>query len=494
VAEIAPNIDYTSRDFDGLKRSLLDYARVAFPDWAPGSEGDFGVLLVELLAYTGDVLSYYVDRAQNESYLPTASQRASILQIAELVGYRPGTGAPATGSVTLKSADGSADVTVPAGTRLATDFASDLDTQIIFETDVEVVVPGSGGTIAVAVTEGETKKDDVTGNPLKIAESTGLPDQTIRLPHPKVYVETIQVYVAGEEWLAVDHLLDADAGDRVFETFYDDQGYSWIRFGDGLNGAIPTLGLEISAKYRVGVGAAGNLAAGRVISLFDALAGVSVEMSGGSANLSTSTAMTGGADPESNEQIRINAPRAFHSQQRAVTLDDYKNFAVAVPGVSRANAVANFFSSVTVYIVGPDGGAASTALTDAVQTALRSRSLAGVSVSVGAPTFIPVNIGATGGSEVAVEVWPTYSRTAVQYQVEQALKSLLSFENVDLGMKLVVAEVYRQIMEIEGVRYVTIPLMARSDAAQSGTADIQFKPWELPKAGNLVVTSSGGIG
>ena len=49
-------------------------------------------------------------------------------------------------------------------------------------------------------------------------------------------------------------------------------------------------------------------------------------------------------------------------------------------------------------------------------------------------------------------------------------------------------------MEVEGVRYVDIPLIARADAVQSGTADIQLLPWEFPTAGEIVVTSTGGIG
>jgi hypothetical protein len=49
-------------------------------------------------------------------------------------------------------------------------------------------------------------------------------------------------------------------------------------------------------------------------------------------------------------------------------------------------------------------------------------------------------------------------------------------------------------MGVNGVRYAAIPLMARQDAAQSGTADIQFQAFEYPVAGNIIVTSTGGIG
>jgi len=493
VSNIAPNIDYTSRDYDGLRQSLLDFARVAFPDWQPASEGDFGVLMVELLAYTGDVLSYYVDRAQIEAYLPTATQRSSVLQIAQLLGYQPSTGAPATGTVTLKSATNGPAVVVPAGTLLGTDFVDTLDGPIYFETDVETPVPGDGGTAAVSVTEGETKKDPTTDNSLRITEANGLPDQAYRLPNPKVYEESVRVFVAGEEWLRIDHLLDAEPASRVFSVITDSQAYTWIQFGDGINGAIPNIGLEVGAIYRVGVGATGNIPAGRVINVVAAIPNLSVETASDSATDSTSSAMAGGADPESIEQIRLNAPRAFATQQRAITLADYADFAVAVPGVAKSKAVANFFSSVTVYVIGPDGGAPTATLLDRVQTELDRRTLAGVTVSVGSPTFVPINIGSSG-SPIAIEVWPTYSRSGVQFNVEQAINNLLSFTERDLGDRLTVAEAFARVMDVEGVRYVALPLMARADAVQSGTADIQLLPWEFPKVGEIVVTSTGGIG
>lgn len=490
------SIDYTSRDFDSLKQSLMDYAEVAFPQWVPASEGDFGVLMLELLAYVGDINSYYVDRAQNEAYLPTATQASSVLQIAQMLGYVPGTGSPATGFVWLEAAENRATTTgagsppfivVPAGTQLASDYVAAIDGQVIFETDVEKdVVPGT--PVKVTVTEGQTQKDPVTGAPIKIDESTGLPDQTYKIPKPRVYVDTVQVFVAGTAWRKVDHLLDADPNDQVFETFTDSTGYTWIRFGDGINGAIPAVGLAVSSIYRTGYGAAGNLSEGRVMTVYSNVPGISVQRSTSVSGKSSSSLMTGGADPESTEQIRANAPKAFFTQQRAVTVDDFTNLAVAVPGVAKANAVADFFSSVTVFIVGPDGGKPTVTLKDKVSGVLQSKSLAGVTVSVEDPASVAVNL------TVAVEVWPTYNRLAVEYQVRQALNTRLAFTNVDLGGKLSASDVYKAVMDVSGVRYAAVSVMARVGSVQSGTADIVFQPMEYPVAGTITVTSTGGIG
>lgn len=495
MADVTPVIDYTSRDYDGFKQSLLDHAKISFPEWVPSSEGDFGVLLLELMSYVGDINSYYVDRAQMEAFLPTATQRASILNHAQTLGYVPSSGVPATGTVTLKTptttqtAQTSPAVVVPAGTRLSTAMVAELDAQIIYETDVAVEVDGEGGTQEVAVTEGETIKDETTGGPLKIADSDGLPDQYYRLARPGVYADTVQVFVQDEEWTVIDHILDATRDEKRFDTVVDAEGYTWVHFGDSVNGAIPNIGLTVSVLYRVGYGAKGNIAAGKVVNIFDSgVTGVDLERAtGNNGNDSTSSAMTGGADPESNDQIRVNAPRAFRSQQRAVTIEDFENFALAVPGVTKANAEAAHVTSVMVWVVGPDGGTPPQVLLDRVENDLNARSLIGVDVTVGGPAFVSFNVTAT------VEAWPTYGRSAVKYNVEQALKAFFAFQQAEMGQKIAVSDLYRVITGVEGARYVDVTLLVRGDAVQSGTATVQLQPWEMPKVGTLSLTMTGGL-
>lgn len=500
---VVPALDYTSRDYDGLRSALLTYAAQAFPEWTPSSEGDFGVLMVELLAYMGDVLSYYVDRAQFEAYLPTATQLASVLNIAKLLGYKPSTGVPATGTVHLVASSGSPDIFVPKGTQLATGFLDTIDGPIIFETDVDVVVPGNptndplyAGISGVPVTEGQTRQNS-DGTPLLVASGTGLPDQAYQLQYPRVYENTIQIYVNDALWQPVDHLLDATASDTVYEIDIDANGYTWITFGDGVNGAMPPLGLDIEARYRTGYGAAGNLAAGAITNVYNnaTLSGLALSMIDSTTSDSSET--TGGADPEGIEQIRTNAPKAFASQQRAVTLTDYENFATAVPGVAKAAATASFFSSVTVYVMGPEGNTPTETLLKRVLQTLQTRTLAGVTVSVEAPVTVPVNLTDplnVSTTQITVQAWPTYANSTVEANVTQALKDFFSFGKVSLGQRLTVSDLYYTIMGVTGVRYVAIPLMARADAAQSGTNDIQLLPNEYPTLSNLTVVVTGGIG
>lgn len=480
-----PVIDYTSRDFEGLRASLLTYARDAFPDWQPSSEGDFGVLLLEALAYVGDITNYYVDQSKQEAYLPTATQRQSVLNIAEMLGYLPHTGIASTATVTLQTDTDSLATIVPIGTQLVTEMVDDLDAQIVFETTALVTVPPAGGTVTVAVREGQTHTDIALGT------STGQPDQTYRLPQTNVYSDGLSVKVNNEVWNYVPHLLDADPQDRAFATRLDAQGGIWLLFGDDVNGAVPIIGLPITVTYRSGYGIEGNVGAGTITQLAGSdPAGVHVATDG--SGIPISTASTGGADPESTEQVRANAPRSYRTITRAITTQDFTDLALTVPGVIRASAVADFWTSVTVYILGPGGQAPNNNLITTTLRALSAQCLAGTTVTVAGPTFVPINVGSVG-SPVALEAWPTFQNASVQFNAEQAIRNMLSPASVDFGLKITVSDFYAALMTVPGVRFISIPLIARADAVQSGTADIICKPWEFPNLGALQITVTGGV-
>jgi hypothetical protein len=82
-----PEINYLARDYASLRQLLFDRLSLLIPDWQERHVPDLGVALVELLAYTGDYLSYYQDAIATEAYLDTARQRISVRRHARLVDY-----------------------------------------------------------------------------------------------------------------------------------------------------------------------------------------------------------------------------------------------------------------------------------------------------------------------------------------------------------------------------------------------------------------------
>ncbi|MCL4266870.1 MAG: putative baseplate assembly protein [Anaerolineae bacterium] len=84
---IEPEINYLAKDYASFRQLILDRLALLMPDWQERHVPDLGIALVELLAYTGDYLSYYQDAVATEAYLDTARRRISVRRHARLVDY-----------------------------------------------------------------------------------------------------------------------------------------------------------------------------------------------------------------------------------------------------------------------------------------------------------------------------------------------------------------------------------------------------------------------
>jgi hypothetical protein len=82
-------IKYTSREFDSIKNDLVEYAKRYYPDsFQDFNEAGVGSLLLDTIAYIGDILSFYVDFQANESFLPTALEFDNIIKLGRQMGYK----------------------------------------------------------------------------------------------------------------------------------------------------------------------------------------------------------------------------------------------------------------------------------------------------------------------------------------------------------------------------------------------------------------------
>jgi hypothetical protein len=84
------DIKYFNRDFQGLKNLLIDYTKTYFPntynDFSPSSPG---TMFMEMAAYVGDVMSFYLDNQIQETFVQYARQTENIYNLAYMLGYRP---------------------------------------------------------------------------------------------------------------------------------------------------------------------------------------------------------------------------------------------------------------------------------------------------------------------------------------------------------------------------------------------------------------------
>jgi hypothetical protein len=107
-----PAVDLLTKDFNGFVALLSDWVRVHNPQVTDLSDASFERVLVDLLAWAGDLQSYYQDRVANEAFVATAGQRHSLRQHAVLLGSALDDGQAPT---TVLSFDVTATGFVPAG-------------------------------------------------------------------------------------------------------------------------------------------------------------------------------------------------------------------------------------------------------------------------------------------------------------------------------------------------------------------------------------------
>jgi hypothetical protein len=82
-----PEIDYLSKDYASFRQLMLDHLTLRVPAWQEPSAADLGNVIVEVLAYAADYLSYYQDAVATEAYLGTARRRPSVKHHTRLLDY-----------------------------------------------------------------------------------------------------------------------------------------------------------------------------------------------------------------------------------------------------------------------------------------------------------------------------------------------------------------------------------------------------------------------
>ncbi|HYW06785.1 MAG TPA: putative baseplate assembly protein, partial [Longimicrobium sp.] len=142
---------------------------------------------------------------------------------------------------------------------------------------------------------------------------------------------TLTVRIEGVRWDAAPHLAALGPESRGYLVRTDHEGVTSVTFGDGVRGSrLPTGRENVTAVYRTGIGAPGNVAASQISLLATRPQGLK--------GVVNPLPASGGGDPDTAEQIRRNAPLGLVSLQRVVSLEDYVDFARSFAGVGKAHA------------------------------------------------------------------------------------------------------------------------------------------------------------
>mgnify|MGYP003122787266 FL=1 len=261
------NVNYLNKDFASLKQSLMNYAKSYFPNtYRDFNETSPGMMLLEMNAYVGDVLSFYIDQQYREMLLPLAEERRNIITMANMFGYKVKPIVPSyvdltfTSEVNASSADASKVDYSNAGTFDAgIEIVSNANSDVIFTTlePIDFTITGSndGDTIGTTTANGlaSTYTLSRTVRAMSATEKTitfqvGIPEKfkTITIPDTNVIDIISCVDSNGQNWYEVDFL----AQDKVpITTHYTDDINRDSAYSTETGGLESTAAVPYSLTY-----------------------------------------------------------------------------------------------------------------------------------------------------------------------------------------------------------------------------------------------------
>lgn len=309
-------------DFEGMVTSMVAFMRnyPQFKDY--DFEGSNLRSLIDLLAYNTYINSFYTNMAINEMFLDTAAIRDSVISHAKELNYIPRSyrSSEAKIDITIYPNDAPSYIVIPKGTKFN---GSNGQSVFGFVTDESIIVTPIGNTYSVSnvsIYEGSAVTEVFTVN-------TAIDNQRFILSNKNIDTTSLEVYVSNsiggtEIWSNAPSLLGLDTTSKVYFLQAIGEKYEII-FGDNVVSASPANGARITTNYRICNGDSAN-----GIKIFRSATPI-----GGYSNYTVTTttnfngsaiSSTGGAQAESTKSIRLNAPRAYQTLERAVTADDYK--------------------------------------------------------------------------------------------------------------------------------------------------------------------------
>jgi predicted phage baseplate assembly protein len=370
---------------------------------------------------------------------------------------------------------------------------------------IGVVPPASEGSFRPSLANAPLTFAAPVPEPVTPAVAAVSPEGT---PAPVIGLTSVDVDGNATAWLVTEDLLDVGIGPMtpVFVPEVETNGTAYLLFGDGVNGMQPEPGTAFTAMYRVGNGTSGNVAR-ETIALIDLPSG----LPGGIAGVTNPLPAWGGVDPETVDHVRQSAPRAFRTQQRAVTAADYQALAVGYSGVQRAAATLRWTGSwhtVFITVERDQQVALDDQFITRLEAYLGNYRMAGVDLEVEDGVQVPLLI------QMSVCVQPDYVATDVQ----QALLAIFNAQvqpdgtpglfnpgRLDLGQPFYLSPLIAAAQAVDGVASVQITTFERQDQpSDEGLLAGVLIPQQLeffvldndpnyPERGRFDLTMEGGL-
>ena len=314
-------VNITDLDFDNIGNNLKEYLKGQQTLKDYNFEGSNISLLIDLLAYSSHVSAFNANMVASELFLDTAQIRKNVVSRAKEIGYVPTSATASMASIDLQVNNPLVGGTIPTsltlnrGHKFKTVFDGVSYPYILLESKTISPLNGVFKFEGLKLYQGTMNSDIFAYNGQT---------QNQRFPLTEELVDTSSITVTVEStsgstsaWTQSTDISAVDKDSKVWYVQENDQGQFEVYFGDGVISAEPLDGDTITISYLVTNEI--HTEGAKVFTMTDAIGGNS------DVTIVTNTASSGGKDKESIESIRFAASKFYTSQNRLVTVDDYKS-------------------------------------------------------------------------------------------------------------------------------------------------------------------------
>src|SRR6056300_165597 len=365
-------------DFDSIKLNLKTFlqSQAEFQDY--NFEGSGFAILLDLLAYNTHYLGFNANMLANEMYLDSADIRKNIVSLAKMLGYTPTSPKAPTASIDIlvNNASGTS-ITMAKGTTFTTSVDG---TSYQFVTNAAHTITPSSGVYrfsSIPVYEGTL----VT---FKYTVDSSDPDQRFIIPSVNADTSTLKVQIQNSvsdtttaTWSKATGFTSLDNTSKVYFLQEGEDGKCEVYFGDGVVGKSLADGNIVILEYIVTNKAEANSAS--TFTLSGSVGGFT------DVTITTVSSAQGGAEAQSKESIRYNAPLQYARQDRAVTTSDYETLVQELyPNAQSVSAWGGeddetpIYGVVKIAIKAASGSTLTEATKDSIVAQLRKYNVASV--------------------------------------------------------------------------------------------------------------------
>lgn len=304
----------------------------------------------------------------------------------------------------------------------------------------------------VKATHGETRKETLgSGDGSKPLQQFALkqpPLTYVSAPTASGVDSTLKMFVNDVEWHEAESIFGLSSTERRFVTTRSDAEVTTAIFGNGKQGArLPTGTENIRAQYRQGIGKGGNVAAGKITLLASRPLHVK--------EVNNPQRASGGADAETRDQARKNAPVAVLALDRLVSTSDYADFARTFGGVGKAYSIrlSNGIRELVHVTIAGFADAPIDEGSDLLRNLRRALTDFGdpaLPVAVAVRELLLLVVSAK------VSLLPDYVWEKVAPKIRTKMLDTFSFEARELGQDIFLSEVISAMQSVPGVSYVDV--------------------------------------